>query len=379
MIVEAFLRWAETAKAGDRARAASALGRAYLQSTMPATEREAAVMAMTHLLDDPSPKVRLALAEALAHGQSAPRNIILSLAQDQPEIAGQVVIASPVLNDTDLVDLAVHGSDLTRILIASRGEVSRMVSAALAEIGEIEGILCLLENRGASISPPSLKRIAERLGHFPEVRNLLTERESLPAEARHVLVQQVSDALAHFPLAQATIGADRLERITREANESAAVTIAGTVAHDDIPGLVEHLRTERRLTPAFLMHALCSGKIDFFAAAIVNLSGCDERRVRSILATGRMHAVRALYESAGLKRDVSVLFVEATLLWRNAARAATGRKGHSVSLRLLKNFGRARGAIDATGELLNMVERLHMAEDRQAARGFAALSAPAAA
>ena len=66
VIVEAFLRWVETAKSGDRARAASALGRAYLQSEMQPEERKAAEMAMTFLLDDPSPKVRLALAEAIA-------------------------------------------------------------------------------------------------------------------------------------------------------------------------------------------------------------------------------------------------------------------------------------------------------------------------
>ena len=337
---------------------------------MPAKERTAAGMAMLHLLDDPSPKVRMALSEALAHSQAAPRNIILSLAQDQPEIAGQVIIASPVLTEADLVDLTARGSELTRLLIASRGEVSRIVAAALAEVGELESILCLLDNGGASISRPSLKRIAERLGHLAEVRNRLAERASLPADARHVLVQQVSDALLELPLARATIGERGLERVTREAKEAAAVTIAGAVPHDDIPGLVEHLRLAQRLTPAFLMHALCSGRIDFFAGAVVNLSGCDERRVRSILATGRRHALRALYESMGLKRDISVIFVEATTLWRNASTTAS-----TVSLGLLKSFARTKSASDAARELLAMVERLHVAEQRQTARGFAAMAA----
>jgi uncharacterized protein (DUF2336 family) len=379
VIVEAFLRWAETAKTGDRAKAANALGRAYLQSTMPMEERAAAEMAMTYLLDDPSPRVRLSLAEALAHSDAAPRNVILSLAEDQPEIAGQVIISSPLFSDVDLVDLAARGSSVTRVLIASRSTVSRSVSAALAEVGGDEEVLSLLENDGAIVSRASLKRIAERLGDCCEVRSLLLEREDLPSDARHLLMQQVSNALSSFNLVLAAIGSQRLHHITREASETATVTIAGAVRHEDVPGLVEHLRLSGRLTPAFLMHALCSGKVDFFAGAIVNLSGCEDRRVRSILGNGRMHAVRALYESAGLPRDISTIFVEATLLWRNASRADAGSVLENVSSRLLQIFRRRNAASPAASELMDMVEKLHIAEQRQSARSFASLASLAAA
>ena len=64
MIVEAFLQWMETAKTKDRVRAASALGRACIQTSMPTKERVAAEMAMVYLLDDPSPQVLLRVLEA---------------------------------------------------------------------------------------------------------------------------------------------------------------------------------------------------------------------------------------------------------------------------------------------------------------------------
>ncbi len=379
MIVEAFLRWVETAKAGDRARAANALGRAYLQSEMSVDERNAAEMAMTFLLDDPSPKVRLALAEAIAWSPEAPRAVILSLAGDQPEIACHAVTCSPLLSDSDLVDLAARGNAITRMLIAARTVVSRPVSAALAEIGEDEDVLCLLENEGAAITPASLKRIADRLGDCCDIRNILLERPDLPADARQLLTQHISDALVSLPLAQVTIGVDRLRRIAREATETAIVSIAGEIAPREVAGLVEHLRANGRLTPSFLMHALCAGKVEFFAGAIVNLTGCDERRARSILATGRAHAVRALYESAGLAREISVIFVEATLLWRDATRKASGTMLANVCGRLLENFRNRDSAHGAVRELLDMVEKLHIAEQRQSARGYAHLTALAAA
>jgi len=375
VIVEAFLRWVETAKTGDRARAANALGRAYLQSAMSSDQRAAAEMAMIYLLDDPSPRVRLALAEAIAWSPDAPRSLILSLAEDQPEVACHAVTCSPLLSDADLVDLAARGNGATRMLIAARAYVTRPVSAALAEVGDEEELLCLLENDGAAISSPSLKRIAERLGDSCDIRNLLLDRSDLPADARQLLTQHVSNALVNLPLAQAAIGLQRLERISREATEAAIVSIAGDIAPREIPDLVAHLRLNGRLTPSFLMHALCAGKVDFFAGAIVDLTGCGERRVRSILATGRMHAVRALYESAGLPREISVIFVEATLLWRDAARKAPGSMLGNVCGRLLEKFRDCNGAHGAVGELLDMVEKLGVAEQRQSARVYAALAA----
>lgn len=331
-------------------------------------------MAMAFLLDDPSPRVRLALAEAIAWSPDAPRNLILSLAEDQPEVACHAVTCSPLLSDADLVDLAARGNGATRMLIAARAHVTRPVSAALAEVGDEEELLCLLENDGAVISSLSLKRIAERLGDCCDIRNLLLDRSDLPADARQLLTQHVSNALVGLPLAQAAIGLQRLQRISREATEAAIVSIAGDIAPREIPDLVQHLRLNGRLTSSFLMHALCAGKVDFFAGAIVDLTACSERRVRSILATGRMHAVRALYESAGLPRDISVIFVEATMLWRDAARKAPGSVLGTICGRLLEKF-RHHDAHGAIGELLDMVEKLHVNEQRQSARVYAALAA----
>jgi uncharacterized protein (DUF2336 family) len=379
VIIEAFLRWAETAKAESRARAANALGRAYLQSQMPDEERAAAEMAMTYLLDDPSPRVRLALAEAVARSADAPRNVIVSLAGDQPEIAGQIILLSPVFTDADLVDLALHGSDVTRVLIASRGQVSRSVCAAIAEIGGEAEILCLLENDGALLSQASLKRIAERMGDCADIRGLLLSRDALSSDVRHLLMRRVSEALSESTLVQSFIGSGRLQQVTREATESATVAIAGTAQHEQLPDLVEHLRQCGWLTPAFLMHALCSGKVDFFACAITNLSGCDERRVRSIISRGRVHAIRALYESAGLTRDISTIFVEATLIWRDASRKNAAAMLENVSSQLMRKFRLTGQPPAAAAQLLDMVEKLANAERRQAARSFAALATLAAA
>lgn len=124
VIVEAFLRWTDKARSGDRAKAAKALAQAYLEATLPKEKQASAYMAMTYLLDDPSPKVRQALAEALASAHDAPRAILMALAEDQPEIACPVILNSPVLRESDLVDLIGRGSSVTRALIGARPELA---------------------------------------------------------------------------------------------------------------------------------------------------------------------------------------------------------------------------------------------------------------
>lgn len=346
-----------------------ALASAFIQSDLGPEEHRAALMAMTYLLDDPSPKVRLALAEALASSNDAPRAIIMSLAEDQPEIACTVIACSPVLRDADLVELAGRGSSLTRSLVAARPALGYSAAAAVAEVGDGSEIVLLLENETASISRISLRRMAERFGHLADVRHLLLERGNLPAVARHMLVAHVAAALAGSDLVTRTIGAKRIDVVTRESGDEAVVAIAGSIAQDEIPVLVEHLKTSGRLTPALLIHALCSGKVDFFASAIVSLVNLEERRVRAILATGRVHAVRALFEAAGIGRDIVAVFVEAVFLWR---RAAAGSGIDTCYFTLLEQFEGSRGDGGAIGQLLDMVDLLHRGEMRRNVRSYAA-------
>ena len=63
------------------------------------------------LLDDPSPLVRYALADALGASADAPAAVVHALVNDQPDIATLVLERSPLLLDSDLVDsVAVGGA-----------------------------------------------------------------------------------------------------------------------------------------------------------------------------------------------------------------------------------------------------------------------------
>src|ERR1700738_3947602 len=149
MIVRQFLQWVRTAPAADRADATSALARAYLYSDLSTDDRVAAEGAMLMLLDDVSPLVRGALAQALAGSAEAPPAVVLALVGDLPEIAAVVLERSPLLIDADLVDHVGAGASWAQAAIARRRPLPRPVAAALAEVGSPEGCLLMIASPDA--------------------------------------------------------------------------------------------------------------------------------------------------------------------------------------------------------------------------------------
>ncbi len=300
MIVRQFLRWVQTAAPGNRAEATSALARAYLYSDLTPDDRLAAEAAMTVLLDDPSPMVRRALADALASAREAPHNVIIALASDQPEIAEFVAARSPLLSDAELIDLAASQHERVQSAIASRINISRAVAGAVAEVGSPAACLTLIENFTADVPLFSLSRIAERHGHLAAVREALLAHEHITVEIRQTLVAKLSDTLARFVTRKEWMPEDRAQRVTREACDRATVEIASTTKEGEVGGLVRHLVQSEQLTGTLLLRALLAGNLRFLIEAFAELSGLTPPRVAAIISDRTGNGFRALYDSTGL-------------------------------------------------------------------------------
>src|SRR5712692_1465725 len=299
MIVRHFLQWVRTAPAVDRAEATSALARAYLYSDLSPDDRVAAEGAMLMLLDDSSPLVRAALAQALAASPDAPPAVVLALAGDLPEIAGIVLERSPLLIDADLVDQVGGGEPRAQAAIARRGAPPRPVSAALAEVGSPEACLILIESADADIAPFSIERLVERFGHLAAIREALLAREDLSAASRQALVVKLSATLTGFVVARNWLEEGRAQSIAREACEKATVTIAAEAA-SDMQRLVRHLRESGQLTAGLVLRALLSGNVVLFEQALAELSGLPPARVAGLVHDRRGAGLRALYQRTDL-------------------------------------------------------------------------------
>jgi uncharacterized protein (DUF2336 family) len=300
MIVRQFLQWVRTAPAAERADATSALARAYLYSDLSKDDRIAAEGAMLMLLDDASPLVRRALAQALAASAEAPPAVVFALAGDLPEIAAIVLERSPLLIDADLVDRVGSGETWAQASIARRRLLPRPVTAALAEVGSPEACLILVESPDADIPAFSLERLIERHGHLAAVREALLARDDLSAAHRQALVVKLSATLAGFVIDRKWLAEERAQGIAREACEKATVTIAAASAPSDTARLVRHLRESAQLTAGLILRALLSGNLALFEQALVELSGLPPARVAGLVHDSHGAGLRALYERTGL-------------------------------------------------------------------------------
>lgn len=311
MLVRRFLQWVHTAPAGERAEATGALARVYLFSDLSADDRAAAEGAMLMLLDDPSPLVHRALADALAASPDAPPAVIYALAAGQPQIAAPVLALSPVFVDADLVDAVATRSSAEQAAIASRVALQRSVAAAIAEVGTAEACLVLLENQDADIAPFSIDRIAERYGHLAAIREPLLARDDLSAATRHRLVIKLSETLADFVVSRAWIDVEHAQRVTREACEKVTVALVTDSAQGEARPLIHHLRESGQLTAGLILRALLSGNIVLFEEALAELAELPVARVSGLVSAAGLSGLRALFERAGLPASTYPAFKEA--------------------------------------------------------------------
>jgi uncharacterized protein (DUF2336 family) len=370
MIIETFLNWVESADTAQRVSATYALSRAYLQSEMNIDERCAAEAALTFLLDDPSPKVRQALAEVFSTSVLAPSQIINALAGDQVEIAALVILRSPRLTDLDLIDRVAMGDDAVQQLVALRPQISKTVAAAIAEVGGLEACWELVGNEGADIARLSLRRICERHGNDGAFREYLLNDPRLPADCRHALVTQHGRALSELGLVRALIGQVRAERITGEASIRACLNMVDSVDPGEYGALVEHLRLSGDLTTGFVIRALAHGK--FFGAIVAALTEEAPERVNSILANGREAALKALFGKSGFSDAVNAILLHGLRTWRTVANGRLDAGPQEIARLMMAELEKSRPHMGhANDDLMALLRGIYLEAMRENSRNHA--------
>ncbi|HKH33394.1 MAG TPA: DUF2336 domain-containing protein [Beijerinckiaceae bacterium] len=373
MIIRQFLLWARTATPGQRAEAVGALARAYLYSDLSPDDRWEAETAMTALLDDPSPLVRHALAEAFANASEAPRHLVVALANDQNDIAALVLSRSPVLSDADLVDCAALGDELVQTAVALRPRLSISVSAALAEIAAPGALAALAGNDGAAIADASLARMVARHGAHRELRGALLARPDLPLAIRQSIAVALSESLSSFVLDCGWLSKERTERIVREAREKTTLALSSESDREDVRRLVLHLRRTGQLTPALILRAFLSRHLAFAETALAELSGVPVERVGGLLWDRRGAGLGPLYGKTGLPLSLKPAFAAAVAALREECSVDGGAASARLSRLTVERVLTACDALppEEAGKLMALLRRFESEAARDEARAVA--------
>jgi uncharacterized protein (DUF2336 family) len=372
MIVRHFLQWVRTAPAGERAEATSALARAYLYSDLSPDDLGAAEGAMLMLLDDPSPLVRRALADALAASPDAPPTVVFALAADQPAIAAPVLALSPLFIDADLVDAVATGAPAVQAAIATRAALPRSVAAAIAEVGTAEAALVLAENCSADLAPFSIDRIVERFGHLAAIRQSLLAREDLAVATRQTLVAKLSQTLAGFVAGREWLNLDHAQRIAREACEKATIAIAAETSNSEVRPLIRHLRVSGQLTAGLILRALLCGNVVMFEEALAELTDMPVARVSGLVHDRGSAGLRALFDKAGLPASTYPAFKGAIEAMREGGLASEPGDAARLKRRMIERVltGCEDQDLGELEPLLTLLRRFATEAAREEARLF---------
>ena len=316
MVIEYFLDWIENASVSKRVDAATALTKAWKRNDLAIDERDDVEAAITTLLDDPSPEVRITLAEGFDSWPDAPRHVISALAADNLEIAITVLSRSPVFLDAELVRYVEEGSMEHQIAIACRPWLSSQVVLKTCETGCEEACLGLLANPVAKLSPDNCHAIALRFGTVTDIRVILLERPDLETETRLLLINKLGEALNSLVSERSWMSPPRADAVINDACDKASIAFAANAPDCDVDRVVASLVKQERMTASYLLRAVCMGNITLVARALSYLSGIECSRVESVLTRDRRAAFKAVYDRAGLPETAFAVFHCAISTWR---------------------------------------------------------------
>ena len=121
--------------------------------------------------------VRRVLAQRLAERPDAPADLVLTLANDEIEVAHPILLKSEVLRDPELIEIVQHRTMEHQVAIAMRPKVSEPVSDALVETKNERAITTLLSNQNAMISNRTMGHLVEQSAQIPNYQAPLINRQ----------------------------------------------------------------------------------------------------------------------------------------------------------------------------------------------------------
>jgi uncharacterized protein (DUF2336 family) len=326
-----FVSLSQSLDSEERGSAAHLSALAYLNHVGPADEQAALYAALIGFLDDPSVKVRAALAYGLLHSGEAPRPIMLALLHDSAVIARAVMQYSPVLIDADLMGL-VRTLDLSMLIaVSQRSNLSPRLATAIVARGQDAVTLRLLRRHDVALGDALLADLAASLGGNADMRGALLGRPDLPAAARLLLVQKATEALRGARIVKGAIAEDRLDRVLRDSCDTALSAIGEREAvRTGAATYVAELITSDRVNIRVLLHAVVTGHVMFFAECLSELAQTPRAKVFSLLESGSRAALNALLARCGLGEGVRNLLARLVLHARASDLADDAAARHYV-------------------------------------------------
>lgn len=272
-----------------RANAVQKIFRDIRTADMNDAERAFATKLMDRICLDVSDLVRRALAVTLQSSHNLPRHIALALIEDIDSIAVPILASSPVLTDSDLVEvLKSKAADKIRA-IAQRKKLSLHISHAIVSFGDGVATARLAANDGALISPETAQVIADIYADDDIIREAALSRHDMPPAVIEKLIQRSTDKIDVNLRTYPGMTDVRAAKISRDTQERAQSYVIGEGWPENrLKDYAGALDKSGKLTPRLILRAAGRGDLRFVISALSILAGqsVEKTRLMVLSSTG---------------------------------------------------------------------------------------------
>jgi uncharacterized protein (DUF2336 family) len=285
----------------ERASAAHKICRVIDIAPLNEGERAHAEAILKMMAEDAAVSVRRALAVALQNSQKLPRALAVKLAEDIEAISLPILRHSPSLSDADLVEIMRAAPPAKQLAVASRDSLSPTVTGAIAVFGHPAAVEQALANDNAAFDQSGLSAILQRMGDRPSITETMAHRRTLPVSIVERLVAMVTGEVFDYlvnhhevpPQVAIDLASGARERATLDLVEQAGL-------QSDLTRFARQLSNSGRLTPSFIMRALCLGHMEFVEHAMAELGGLPHHRAWLMMHDSGPLGLKALFDRSGL-------------------------------------------------------------------------------
>lgn len=285
----------------DRAHAAHKICRCIEDADLTAEERTHAESIIAIMAEDAAVLVRRALAVALKNSPRLPRDIANKLALDIESIALPVILNSPVLTDSDLVEIVRACPPSKQVAVASREHLSVTVTGAIANYGTPAAVERALANDNALFDEEGLDCALDRFSRVSGITAAMVRRNELPVAITEKLVSFVSGELFDHLVNNHELPPQLAIDLAMGSRERATLDIVEQASRQqDIAHFVQQLNLHGRLTPSLLMRGLCLGHMNFVEHSLAELAGIPHQRMWLLVHDSGPLGLKAAFDRAGL-------------------------------------------------------------------------------
>lgn len=286
----------------NRSKIAQKVSRGYSQDGYSEKEKQLAEEIFRLLLRDTEKQVRKVLADELKHSMDVPLDVIMTLAQDDLEIATPILQYSYVLSEEDLMTIVEATREVPRLMaVAARESISLDLSSALINTGEIDVVKRVLRNKGAMVNDAGLTYVMDEYYAEESVLEELVYRGGLPYQFAEQLFTLVGDELKTHLTSRYKLSTKVAEQTVEHATDSAMIEgLSPMMNQQDMEVMVLEMKAQDKLDYSVLVRALCQGNVRFFETAIAKLVGVPVSNARLLMMDPGPLGFDSIYASSPL-------------------------------------------------------------------------------